>query len=76
MTCHWSPGEDICTAKPRDIPMNPMCIYRAPEKKATEGEGSEQKIDPNVLNMIWKNRSKNNYINKKSKDKCFTLPDN
>ncbi|KAK1329238.1 hypothetical protein QTO34_011418 [Cnephaeus nilssonii] len=44
VTCHWSPVEDICTAKPRDIPVNPMCIYRTPEKKAPEEEGSDQKI--------------------------------
>ncbi|XP_015725185.1 antithrombin-III [Coturnix japonica] len=30
--------EDICTAKPRDIPVNPICIYRNPEKKAQESE--------------------------------------
>ncbi|XP_027634359.1 antithrombin-III [Falco biarmicus] len=33
--------EDICTAKPRDIPVNPICIYRNPEKKPQEGEGQE-----------------------------------
>ncbi|NXE75306.1 ANT3 protein, partial [Cochlearius cochlearius] len=35
--------EDVCTAKPRDIPVNPMCIYRNPEKKLQEGEGEEPK---------------------------------
>uniref|UniRef100_A0A8V0YCY1 Antithrombin-III n=1 Tax=Gallus gallus TaxID=9031 RepID=A0A8V0YCY1_CHICK len=30
--------EDICTAKPRDIPVNPICIYRNPEKKPQESE--------------------------------------
>lgn len=33
--------EDICTAKPRDIPVNPICIYRNPEKKPQEGEGQD-----------------------------------
>ncbi|EHH15834.1 hypothetical protein EGK_01985 [Macaca mulatta] len=52
MTCHGSPV-DICTAKPRDIPMNPMCIYRSPEKKATEDEGSEQKIPEATNRRVW-----------------------
>ncbi|NXJ15834.1 ANT3 protein, partial [Odontophorus gujanensis] len=33
--------EDICTAKPRDIPVNPICIYRNPDKKPQESEGLE-----------------------------------
>ncbi|NP_001373234.1 antithrombin-III isoform 6 precursor [Homo sapiens] len=52
VTCHGSPV-DICTAKPRDIPMNPMCIYRSPEKKATEDEGSEQKIPEATNRRVW-----------------------
>uniref|UniRef100_A0A2I3H3W4 Serpin family C member 1 n=1 Tax=Nomascus leucogenys TaxID=61853 RepID=A0A2I3H3W4_NOMLE len=52
VTCHRSPV-DICTAKPRDIPMNPMCIYRSPEKKATEDEGSEQKIPEATNRRVW-----------------------
>lgn len=53
MTCHWSPIEDICTAKPRDIPVNPMCIYRSSEKKATEDEGSDQKIPEATNRRVW-----------------------
>ncbi|KAK2084792.1 Antithrombin-III [Saguinus oedipus] len=52
VTCHESP-KDICIAKPRDIPMNPMCIYRSPEKKATEDEGSEQKIPEATNPRVW-----------------------
>ncbi|XP_062962475.1 antithrombin-III isoform X1 [Cynocephalus volans] len=52
-TCHGSPVEDICIAKPRDFPMNPMCIYRSPEKKATEVEGSEQKIPEATNPRVW-----------------------
>ncbi|XP_004688553.1 PREDICTED: antithrombin-III [Condylura cristata] len=52
VTCHWNPVEDICTAKPRDIPVNPMCIYRAPEKKATEGEAPE-KIPEATNRRVW-----------------------
>ncbi|XP_006867120.1 PREDICTED: antithrombin-III [Chrysochloris asiatica] len=52
-TCHWNPVEDICTAKPRDIPVNPMCIYRSPEKKAAEEEVSEQKIPEATNRRVW-----------------------
>lgn len=53
VTCHGSPVEDICTAKPRDIPVNPMCIYRSPEKKVTEEEGSEQKVPEATNRRVW-----------------------
>ncbi|XP_075383787.1 antithrombin-III, partial [Tenrec ecaudatus] len=49
----WSPVGDICTAKPRDIPVNPMCIYRSPEKKAAEEEGPEQKIPEATNRRVW-----------------------
>nr|AAL73207.1 antithrombin III [Sphenodon punctatus] len=47
---------DICTAKPRDIAVNPMCIYRSPEKKLQEGEGPEQEKEklPDFTNpRVW-----------------------
>lgn len=50
---HGHPVEDICTAKPRDIPVNPMCIYRSPEKKAAEEEGGEQKIPGATNRRVW-----------------------
>ncbi|XP_044771884.1 antithrombin-III isoform X1 [Neomonachus schauinslandi] len=53
VTCRWSPVEDICTAKPRDIPVNPMCIYRSAEKKAVEDEGEEQKIPEATNRRVW-----------------------
>lgn len=48
--------EDICTAKPRDIPVNPMCIYRNPEKKPQEGEGQESgkgKLPESTNPRVW-----------------------
>lgn len=53
VACHWSPVEDICTAKPRDIPVNPMCIYRSPEKKVPEEEGSDQKVPEATNRRVW-----------------------
>ncbi|XP_063483431.1 antithrombin-III isoform X3 [Symphalangus syndactylus] len=61
VTCHGSPV-DICTAKPRDIPMNPMCIYRSPEKKATEDEGSEQKIPEATNRRVWELSKANSHF--------------
>lgn len=50
--------EDICTAKPKDIPVNPICIYRNPEKKPQEGEGPEadqakDKIPEFTNRRVW-----------------------
>ncbi|NXP78001.1 ANT3 protein, partial [Ramphastos sulfuratus] len=48
--------EDICTAKPRDIPVNPICIYRNPEKKPQEGEGQEPgkgKLPESTNPRVW-----------------------
>ncbi|XP_038613617.1 antithrombin-III [Tachyglossus aculeatus] len=39
VTCHPSPVEDVCLAKPRDVPGSPMCIYRSPAGKPAEPEG-------------------------------------
>ncbi|XP_049632474.1 antithrombin-III [Suncus etruscus] len=50
---HWSPVEDICTAKPRDIPVNPMCIYRAPEKKAVEDVIPERRVPEATNRRVW-----------------------
>lgn len=45
--------DDICIAKPRDIPVNPMCIYRSPNKKATDEDGLEQKIPEATNRRVW-----------------------
>ncbi|NXE49362.1 ANT3 protein, partial [Casuarius casuarius] len=48
--------DDICTAKPRDVLVNPTCIYRNPEKKPQEGEGQEAEKDkiPGFTNpRVW-----------------------
>jgi antithrombin III len=51
--CHGNPVDDICIAKPRDIPVNPLCIYRSPGKKATEEDGSEQKVPEATNRRVW-----------------------
>ncbi|NXO04434.1 ANT3 protein, partial [Rhinopomastus cyanomelas] len=47
---------DVCAAKPRDIPVNPICIYRNPEKKPQEGEGQEpgkDKLPESTNPRVW-----------------------
>lgn len=51
--CHRNPVDDICIAKPRDIPVNPMCIYRSPAKKATEEDVLEQKVPEATNRRVW-----------------------
>uniref|UniRef100_A0A8C5KNC5 Antithrombin-III n=1 Tax=Jaculus jaculus TaxID=51337 RepID=A0A8C5KNC5_JACJA len=62
VTCHGNPVEDICTAKPRDIPVNPMCIYRSPEKKPTEDEGLEKKIPEATNRRVWELSKANSHF--------------
>ncbi|XP_026559140.1 antithrombin-III [Pseudonaja textilis] len=57
--CLWSTGttkphsvQDICTAKPKDIPVNPVCIYRNPEKKLQE-EADHEKIPTSTNPRVW-----------------------
>ncbi|NWZ38498.1 ANT3 protein, partial [Brachypodius atriceps] len=48
--------EDICSAKPRDIPVNPICIYRNPERRPQEGEGQEpakDKLPESTNPRVW-----------------------
>lgn len=51
--CHGNPVDDICIAKPRDIPVNPMCIYRSPAKKTPEEDGLEQKVPEATNRRVW-----------------------
>ncbi|KAM7336139.1 hypothetical protein ACRRTK_004632 [Alexandromys fortis] len=51
--CDGNSVDDICIAKPRDIPVNPMCIYRSPNKKATDEDGQEQKIPEATNRRVW-----------------------
>ncbi|XP_069087708.1 antithrombin-III [Pleurodeles waltl] len=45
---------DICMAKLKDIPVNPMCVYRNPEKKLQEAEAEKQEKLPDATNpRIW-----------------------
>lgn len=57
--CLWSTGitkphsvQDICTAKPKDIPVNPICIYRNPEKKLQE-EADQERIPTSTNPRVW-----------------------
>ncbi|KAM6456875.1 antithrombin-III [Liasis olivaceus] len=59
LICLWATGttqhrsgEDICTAKPKDIPVNPICIYRNPEKKLQE-EADQERIPTFTNPRVW-----------------------
>ncbi|XP_008054108.1 antithrombin-III [Carlito syrichta] len=62
VTCRGSAVEDICMAKPRDVPVNPVCIYRSPDKKATEDEGPEQKIPEATNRRVWELSKANSHF--------------
>ncbi|MEE6496018.1 hypothetical protein FKM82_002207 [Ascaphus truei] len=50
---------DICVAKPRDIPLNPMCVYRKVQEveeamdKQKESPGPDEKIPESTNPRIW-----------------------
>ncbi|XP_040262663.1 antithrombin-III isoform X2 [Bufo bufo] len=48
---------DICIAKPKDIPLNPMCIYRKEVVEVEEQEAQEaappEKIPENTNPRVW-----------------------
>ncbi|KAG5850131.1 antithrombin-III [Anguilla anguilla] len=44
---------DICSAKPKDLPLEPMCIYRSPEQDAAEVEPEPEKIPENTNPRVW-----------------------
>ncbi|XP_004626850.1 antithrombin-III [Octodon degus] len=84
MVCQGSPVEDICLAKPRDVPVNPMCIYRVPDKKATGEEGAEPKIPEATNRRVWELSKANSRFattfyqhlanSKNAKDNIFLSP--
>ncbi|MBN3282381.1 ANT3 protein, partial [Polyodon spathula] len=52
--CSTLAVEDICTAKPRDLHLTPMCIYRSPEMKQTESDEGELEEAPHATNpRVW-----------------------
>ncbi|MGH0143196.1 UNVERIFIED_CONTAM: hypothetical protein FKN15_035441 [Acipenser sinensis] len=46
--------EDICTAKPQDLPLPPMCIYRSPELNQSKTDEGELEQAPHATNpRVW-----------------------
>ncbi|XP_052395401.1 antithrombin-III-like [Carassius gibelio] len=41
--CSVQAAKDICNAKPKDIPLEPMCIYRSPDSETQPTEKPEKK---------------------------------
>nr|XP_028588153.1 antithrombin-III [Podarcis muralis] len=56
VTPHHHLVKDVCTAKPKDIPVNPMCIYRNPDKKAQEAAASgpiQENLPSSTNPRVW-----------------------
>ncbi|XP_062990007.1 antithrombin-III [Elgaria multicarinata webbii] len=58
LICLWSAVapqhrlvKDVCTAKPKDIPVNPMCIYRSPEGASSVPQNAPPYINPRVWEL-------------------------
>lgn len=46
--------QDICSAKPRDLALEPRCIYRSPDPEAPEGPTPEPEPVPESTNpRVW-----------------------
>nr|CAZ73991.1 antithrombin [Plecoglossus altivelis] len=64
ITCIWSQGlllsilssscsaHDICSAKPRDLPLEPKCIYRSPDVEPT-GDSDPEKVPEATNPRVW-----------------------
>lgn len=47
-------AHDICNAKPKDLPLEPMCIYRSPEQQdATEVDKEPETIPESTNPRVW-----------------------
>jgi len=87
LICLWSAGttqqhsvEDICTAKPKDIPVNPVCIYRNPEK--LQEEVDQDRIPTFTNPRVWELSKANsrfavllykNFTNAREQNKNFFM---
>ncbi|KAJ8277750.1 hypothetical protein GJAV_G00079470 [Gymnothorax javanicus] len=44
---------DICNAKPKDLALEPMCVYRSPEQDAEEVDQEPEKIPESTNPRVW-----------------------
>ncbi|KAG2464571.1 ANT3 protein, partial [Polypterus senegalus] len=51
LLCGALAHDDICSAKPKDLPLQPMCIYRNPEKKMVDDD--PEKIPGATNRRVW-----------------------
>ncbi|XP_016430452.1 antithrombin-III-like [Sinocyclocheilus rhinocerous] len=50
--CSVQAAKDICNAKPKDLPLEPMCIYRSPDSETHPTEKPE-KIPAGTNPRVW-----------------------
>ncbi|KAJ7993257.1 hypothetical protein DPEC_G00270570 [Dallia pectoralis] len=45
--------KDICNAKPKDVPLEPMCVYRSPDEEPVNADAEPEKIPENTNPRVW-----------------------
>lgn len=50
--CSVQAAKDICNAKPKDLPLEPMCVYRSPDPETVPTEKPE-KIPVGTNPRVW-----------------------
>ncbi|XP_041695790.1 antithrombin-III [Coregonus clupeaformis] len=44
---------DFCHAKPKDVPLEPRCVYRSPEDEALTADAKPEKVPENTNPRVW-----------------------
>lgn len=53
--CTAQANRDICNAKPKDLPLEPLCVYRRPDTELETEEPTEatEKVPENTNPRVW-----------------------
>ncbi|KAL1023186.1 hypothetical protein UPYG_G00037440 [Umbra pygmaea] len=46
-------SKDICNAKPKDMPLEPRCVYRSPEEDASTADTELEKVPEHTNPRVW-----------------------
>ena len=55
LLCTAQANRDICNAKPKDLPLEPLCVYRSPdpEPETEEPVEAEEEIPESTNPRVW-----------------------